>query len=60
LFGSQLVRLFSIDAPEKSQTSDDGRWHPGPLAKKALEDFIPWPVELQASRLRCSEQLPGG
>ena len=33
-FGSQLVRLFGIDAPEKAQTCDDGRWHPGPLAKK--------------------------
>jgi endonuclease YncB( thermonuclease family) len=39
-FGSQLVGLFGIDAPEKGQTCDDGRWHPGPLAKKALEDFI--------------------
>jgi endonuclease YncB( thermonuclease family) len=39
-FGSQLVTLFGIDAPEKEQTCDDGRWHPGPLAKKALEDFI--------------------
>lgn len=39
-FGSQSVRLFGIDAPEKGQTCDDGRWHPAPLAKKALEDFI--------------------
>jgi endonuclease YncB( thermonuclease family) len=39
-FGPQLVRLFGIDAPEKGQTCDDGQWHPGPLAKKALEDFI--------------------
>jgi endonuclease YncB( thermonuclease family) len=39
-FGSQIVRLFGIEAPEKGQTCDDGRWHPGPLAKKALEDFI--------------------
>ena len=39
-FGSQLVTLFGIDAPEKEQTCDEGRWHPGPLAKKALEDFI--------------------
>ena len=39
-FGSQLVRLFGIDAPEKGQTCDDGQWHPGPLAKKALEAFI--------------------
>lgn len=36
----QLVHLFGINAPEKSQTCDDGQWHPGPLAKKALEDFI--------------------
>ena len=34
------MRLFGIDAPEKGQTCDDGQWHPGPLAKKALEDFI--------------------
>ena|SRR5215204_333932 len=39
-FGSQLVRLFGIDAPKKAQTCDDGQWHPGPLAKKALEAFI--------------------
>ena len=39
-FGPQLVRLFGIDAAEKGQTCDDGRWQPGPLAKKALEDFI--------------------
>lgn len=39
-FGSELVRLFGIDAPERAQTCDDGQWHPGPLAKKALEDFI--------------------
>ena len=39
-FGPQLVRLFGIDAPEKGQTCDDGQWHPGPLAKKALEGFI--------------------
>ena len=39
-FGSQFVRLFGIDAPKKGQTCDDGQWHPAPLAKKALEDFI--------------------
>ena len=39
-FGPQLVRLFGIDAPERSQTCDDGQWQPGPLAKKALETFI--------------------
>jgi endonuclease YncB( thermonuclease family) len=39
-FGPQLVRLFGIDAPKKGQTCDEGHWHPGPLAKKALEDFI--------------------
>jgi endonuclease YncB( thermonuclease family) len=36
-FGPQLVMLFGIDAPEKGQTCDDGQWHPGPLAKRALE-----------------------
>ena len=39
-FGSQLVRLLGIDAPDRGQTCDDGQWHPGPLAKKALEEFI--------------------
>lgn len=39
-FGKQLVRMFGIDAPEKGQTCDQGRWSPGPLAKKALKDFI--------------------
>jgi endonuclease YncB( thermonuclease family) len=39
-FGPQLVRLFGIDAPEKGQTCDDGQWHPGPLATKALVAFI--------------------
>jgi endonuclease YncB( thermonuclease family) len=39
-FGSQVVRLFAIDAPKKGQTCDDGQWHPAPLARKALEDFI--------------------
>jgi len=39
-FGSQLVRLFGIDAPEKGQTCDDGAWRPGPLATQALERFI--------------------
>jgi endonuclease YncB( thermonuclease family) len=39
-FGPQLVRMFGIDAPERGQTCDDGQWHPGPLAKKALEAFI--------------------
>ena len=39
-FGPQLVRLFGIDAPEKGQTCDDGRWLPEPLAEKALEHFI--------------------
>jgi hypothetical protein len=37
---AQLVRLFGIDAPEKGQACDDGQWHPGPLAKNALERFI--------------------
>ncbi len=39
-FGPQLVRMFGIDAPERGQTCDDGQWHPGTLAKKALENFI--------------------
>jgi endonuclease YncB( thermonuclease family) len=39
-FGPQLVRLIGIDAPEKTQTCDDGQWRPGPLAKKALENSI--------------------
>jgi endonuclease YncB( thermonuclease family) len=39
-FGRQLVRLFGIDAPEKSQSCDAGKWYPGPLATKALIDFI--------------------
>lgn len=39
-FGPQFVRLMGIVAPEKGQTCDDGQWHPGPLAKKALEAFI--------------------
>ncbi len=39
-FGPQFVRMFGIDAPEKDQTCDDGQWQPGPLARKALVDFI--------------------
>jgi endonuclease YncB( thermonuclease family) len=39
-FGPQTVRLFGIDAPERSQTCDDGQWRAGVLARKALEDFI--------------------
>ena len=39
-FGSQTVRLFGIDAPDRGQTCDDGHWQPAPLAKKALQDFI--------------------
>jgi endonuclease YncB( thermonuclease family) len=39
-FGPQVVRLFGIAAPKKGQTCDNGQWHPGPLAKKALETFI--------------------
>ena len=38
--GKQRVRLFGIDAPEKAQPCDDGHWYPGPLATKALVDFI--------------------
>jgi len=39
-FGKQRIRLFDIDAPEKAQHCDDGPWYPGPLATKALVDFI--------------------
>jgi len=39
-FGPQLVRLVGIQAPDKGQTCDDGQWQPGPLARKALENFI--------------------
>jgi len=39
-FGRQRIRMFGIDAPEKGQTCDGGKWHPGPLATKALVDFI--------------------
>ncbi len=39
-FGPQTVRLFGIDAPERSQTCDDGQWRAGVLARKALEEFI--------------------
>jgi endonuclease YncB( thermonuclease family) len=38
--GSQRVHLAGIDAPEKWQTCDDGRWYAGALAQSALEDFI--------------------
>lgn len=36
----QLVRLYGIDAPEGRQTCDDGEWQPGPLATRALREFI--------------------
>jgi endonuclease YncB( thermonuclease family) len=39
-FGRQRIRLFGIDAPEKAQSCDDGKWFPGPLATKALITFI--------------------
>jgi endonuclease YncB( thermonuclease family) len=39
-FGRQRVRMFGIDAPEQAQPCDDGNWYPGPLARKALIDFI--------------------
>jgi endonuclease YncB( thermonuclease family) len=39
-FGRQRIRMFGIDAPEKGQTCDGGKWHPGPLATAALVRFI--------------------
>jgi endonuclease YncB( thermonuclease family) len=39
-FGKQLIRLFGIDAPEKLQPCDDGKWFPGPLATDALVRII--------------------
>jgi endonuclease YncB( thermonuclease family) len=39
-FGKQRVCLSGIDAPEKAQPCDDGKWYPGPLATKALVAFI--------------------
>lgn len=36
----QRIRLYGIDAPDRLQTCDDGAWQPGPLATKALTDFI--------------------
>ena len=35
-FGKQLIHLFGIDAPEKLQPCDDGKWFPGPMATAAL------------------------
>jgi endonuclease YncB( thermonuclease family) len=37
---AKRVRMFGIDAPEKGQTCDEGKWHPGPLATAALVRFI--------------------
>jgi endonuclease YncB( thermonuclease family) len=39
-FGKQLIRLFGIDAPERLQPCDDGKWFPGPLATEALVRII--------------------
>jgi endonuclease YncB( thermonuclease family) len=39
-FGKQLIRLFEIDAPEKLQPCDDGKWFPEPLATEALVRII--------------------
>src|SRR5258707_13436008 len=39
-FGKQLIRLFGIDAPEKLQPCDDGKWFPGPMATAALIRII--------------------
>lgn len=36
----QLIRLYGIDAPEGRQTCDDGMWHPGPEATRALRNLI--------------------
>src|SRR5262249_1045450 len=35
-FGPQLVHLFGIDAPQKGQTCNGGKWLPGPLSTKEL------------------------
>lgn len=34
--GAESIRLFGIDAPEKAQPCDDGRWHSGPIATREL------------------------
>ena len=39
-FGKQLIHLFGIDAPEKLQPCDDGKWFPGPMATAALIQII--------------------
>jgi endonuclease YncB( thermonuclease family) len=40
-FGSQLVGLFGIDAPEKGQTCDDGGGTPGRLPRRHLRTSSP-------------------
>jgi endonuclease YncB( thermonuclease family) len=46
--GGQRIGLRGIDAPELHQACDDGRWHPGPLARDALLELIAGqPVECQ-------------
>jgi len=39
-FGDQRVRLFGIDAPELTQTCDNGVWAAGRIAKEALRRLI--------------------
>jgi endonuclease YncB( thermonuclease family) len=43
-FGKQIVRLFGIDAPEKRQPRDDGKWFPGPLAEALVQIIAGRPV----------------
>lgn len=38
--GHQLVRLYGIDAPERDQTCDGGRWPAGKLSTAALDEII--------------------
>jgi endonuclease YncB( thermonuclease family) len=35
-FGKQRVRLFGIDAPEKAQPCDDGKWFQGRWRRRSL------------------------
>ena len=40
-FGKQLIRLFGIDAPEKGQPCDDGKWFPGRWRPRLLSPSLP-------------------